>query len=211
MKRKQSTGLRSAATSRVLLMTVGVLCCYPKHKSQAFVPSARTAFSTKRSSNHSHFTGLLTGKEVEQFGFSWRFKGSDGRPIGSGPLKRSSKSFCYLLTSNNPKYPGKTYIGVTVDPTRRLDEHNRVRKGGAKRTAAARPWEYKLLVTGFPEYNAALRFEYAWQHFDTYRAVRKAIGDKAARRMKRDRGVKGQLAMLKALLIACPHVYGMAG
>lgn len=139
---------------------------------------------------------------------------------------------CYLIASLNPQYsPNKTYIGVTVNPSRRLRQHNRLRQGGAKRTAAARPWEFRVLVTGFWQNNdydddgndndddddedhetntSVRRFEYAWQHFDKYRIVRDAIGDQLARKMKRNRTLDGQLAMLKTILVKCPHLYGNA-
>jgi predicted GIY-YIG superfamily endonuclease len=71
--------------------------------------------------------------------------------------------YCYLLISTS----GNTYIGATVDPDRRLRQHNKELVGGARRTgavvAAGERWERVCKVAGFPDNHAALQFEWRWK------------------------------------------------
>ncbi len=87
--------------------------------------------------------------------------------------------YCYLLSSQH-----KTYIGATIDPDRRLRQHNGQIGGGARATRG-HTWTRVALVSGFPDERAALQFEWAWK----WRA-----------RQNRLRGIQGKLAALWILL-----------
>ena len=66
--------------------------------------------------------------------------------------------YCYLLVSDK-----RTYIGATVDPDRRLQQHNGIKSGGARATKG-KSWNRVCYVSGFPDWTAALQFEWAWKH-----------------------------------------------
>jgi structure-specific endonuclease subunit SLX1 len=72
--------------------------------------------------------------------------------------------FVYLLVSTN----GNTYVGATVDLNRRLRQHNKEIKGGAHATgvkvAQGETWTRAAHVSGFPDWPAALQFEWRWKH-----------------------------------------------
>jgi predicted GIY-YIG superfamily endonuclease len=59
---------------------------------------------------------------------------------------------------------GRTYIGFTNAPSRRLRQHNGDIKGGARKTRLGRPWDMLLFVHGFTSKVSALQFEWAAQH-----------------------------------------------
>jgi len=72
-------------------------------------------------------------------------------------------SYVYLLHSTD----NSTYIGATVDLDRRLRQHNKIIKGGAHATSmkvnAGQTWERACYVEGFPDWQAALQFEWRWK------------------------------------------------
>jgi predicted GIY-YIG superfamily endonuclease len=77
--------------------------------------------------------------------------------------KTDKPSYVYLLESTN----GATYVGATVDPNRRLRQHNHEISGGAHATgskvAIGEIWERVCYVSGFPSWSAALQFEWRFK------------------------------------------------
>lgn len=73
-------------------------------------------------------------------------------------------SFVYLLISTK----GNSYIGATVDLNRRLRQHNKEIKGGAHATgikvSQGEKWTRVAHVSGFPNWQSALQFEWRWKH-----------------------------------------------
>jgi predicted GIY-YIG superfamily endonuclease len=74
-------------------------------------------------------------------------------------------SFVYLLLAT-PKR-NATYVGATVDLERRLRQHNKEIKGGAMATSIkvekGDTWIRAAYVQGFPDWQAALQFEWRWK------------------------------------------------
>ena len=71
--------------------------------------------------------------------------------------------FVYLLLSSD----NATYVGATVDIDRRLRQHNKEIKGGAfatgSRVEKGETWIRVCHVEGFPDWSAALQFEWRWK------------------------------------------------
>ena len=80
----------------------------------------------------------------------------------------------------------KTYVGATIDPIRRLRQHNGQIGGGAKATRG-HTWYRVALVAGFPDERAALQFEWAWKW-------------RSRQLCAKGRGIKGRLEALWILL-----------
>lgn len=52
--------------------------------------------------------------------------------------------YCYIIYSPSKN---RTYVGYTVEPTRRIRQHNGIIKGGAKATSVANDWRFLAIIT----------------------------------------------------------------
>jgi structure-specific endonuclease subunit SLX1 len=115
---------------------------------------------------------------------------------------RVMSAFCYFLYTDE----GQTYIGATVDPDRRLRQHNKEIKGGAHatgiRVAQGLIWKRACSVA-FPEWRTALQFEWRWK-----RLSQKVAGTPSNRRL---RGLELLLALDRPTTAAVPYETYEAG
>jgi len=83
--------------------------------------------------------------------------------MSKNQINKNDKSYVYLLLSSDYS----TYVGATVDLDRRLRQHNKELKGGAHATGAkvekGETWIRAAHVEGFPDWQAALQFEWRWK------------------------------------------------
>jgi structure-specific endonuclease subunit SLX1 len=103
--------------------------------------------------------------------------GAGGRAAAAGEQRKRPRQFygVYLLASLHPSHSRSAYIGFTVNPPRRIRQHNGEVKGGAWKTHKKRPWEMQLVLHGFPSQVVALQFEWAWQQPLKSKPVREAM------------------------------------
>lgn len=59
-----------------------------------------------------------------------------------------SKQYCYILRLPNKN---RTYVGYTIDPKRRIQQHNGILKGGAKATSSSNEWQFLAIITSDSE------------------------------------------------------------
>jgi len=79
--------------------------------------------------------------------------------------------FVYLLVCSD----NSTYIGATVDLDHRLRQHNKEIKGGAHATSMkvlqGHTWIRVCHVANFPDWPAALQFEWRWKQLSRKRPI----------------------------------------
>lgn len=111
---------------------------------------------------------------------------------------KSDVYFCYLLKSNATAKSKATYVGFTVNPYRRLRQHNGDIQNGAFRTCRFRPWIHIAIVAGFPNKITALQFEWQWQHPHLSRITSKKAKEQNINKQARD--AKKKLEALQILV-----------
>ncbi|KAG5178031.1 hypothetical protein JKP88DRAFT_143080, partial [Tribonema minus] len=65
--------------------------------------------------------------------------------------------YCYALCNEH----GRTYVGYTVCPARRIRQHNSAIKGGAKATRGRGPWRF-IYVIDCIDYSASDALSLEW-------------------------------------------------
>ena len=70
----------------------------------------------------------------------------------------SNKYYCYWIVSGR-----SSYIGATVNPTKRLKQHCGILSGGAQRTKG-KLWHFHCVISGFRTWKEALCYEWAFKY-----------------------------------------------
>jgi predicted GIY-YIG superfamily endonuclease len=102
---------------------------------------------------------------------------------------RQQQHYVYVLYAGN-----RTYTGYTVNPVRRLRQHNGELVGGAKSTRGRNDWQF-LSITSCPDWDSqrALQVEWKYKHPDGKRRV-----------PAKYRGVHGRLSALPEIWTRVP-------
>jgi len=96
---------------------------------------------------------------------------------------------CYCLVHTAPTT--RTYVGCTNNPTRRIRQHNKEIKGGAKYTGQRDGgWCYRYQVHGFESQRHALSFEWHWKR----RSGRRIQGRRGTPLQRREHAARGLIA-----------------
>lgn len=111
-------------------------------------------------------------------------------------VKRKNEYLCYCLRSVTAR--ARTYFGTTHDLVHRLRQHNGVIKGGARATSTTRPWRVALVVRGFSDRSAALRFEWFCKQKHSFGAYSAALADGA-------NSIERRAALIAAAAAKCPN------
>lgn len=115
-------------------------------------------------------------------------------PASSNRRDRLQHWYCYTLESATGTR--RTYVGKTNCLQRRIDQHNGVRRGGARTTHSGRPWYIVFYAKGFANETEALQFEWRMHNPPRDSVVAAAIGPGRKRRRS---GLLGRVHTLVAV------------
>jgi predicted GIY-YIG superfamily endonuclease len=135
----------------------------PNKKSKTVVKKKSTTTTNKKKKANS----IGKGKKKEE-----------SKKKKKSPSKKTAAAadyLCYLLTSTNPNFKQRTYVGITNNINRRLRQHNGELVGGASATRIGKPWKIWMTVEGFPTHISSLQFEWMWKHM----SPKKSLGKKS--------------------------------
>ncbi len=109
---------------------------------------------------------------------------------------KNQKFYVYCLKAISSE---TTYVGATTDVNRRLRQHNKEIKGGAKATSVkvnqGDSWERVCYVEGFPDWKSALQFEWMWKY-----CVRRS----------RHRSILGKMAPFSEIWKFAAHLHNLS-
>ena len=72
----------------------------------------------------------------------------------------TTPQYCYIIYSPSKN---RTYVGYTVEPTRRIRQHNGIIKGGAKATSITNDWRFLSIITSSnPKFTNILALSIEW-------------------------------------------------
>lgn len=92
-------------------------------------------------------------------------------------MESKEKWYCYILRNNDEKYKNCTYNGITNNLKRRIRQHNKEIKGGAKYTGSKNvKWEYYCIMEGFEDYSNCLQCEWRIKKPENKKRSRKYTG-----------------------------------
>ena len=120
------------------------------------------------------------------------------KEIASLPEKFKSKKkeyLCYCLRSATAR--ARTYFGTTCDLVHRIRQHNGLIVGGARATSTTRPWRVAMVVRGFSDRSAALRFEWFCKQKHSKKAYYDALHGGA-------NSIERRAALIAAAAKKCP-------
>jgi structure-specific endonuclease subunit SLX1 len=111
----------------------------------------------------------------------------------------SKPSYVYLLVSSDDA----TYVGATIDLDHRLRQHNKEIKGGAYATSMkverGEVWTRACHVSGFPDWRAALQFEWRWKQLS------RRLSQKLYPLERRMKALKELLSLEKSTKVSIPY------